>query len=115
MTDAERQGSAGQADDEEFRRATANIRGQLEERHVRLHDADNAEGLADLLSAVEGFEAAVRRRGGDSYTNTPDATEPDDRSFVLPARGDDEQLAAYRDRVAAAADRITPSGGVSDR
>ena len=95
-------------------RAAANVRGQLEERDVRLHDDDTPADLADLLSAVEAFEGAVRARGGDSYTNTPDSSEPERKEFVIPARGDDESASAYERRVRAAAERIAPGSDGSE-
>jgi hypothetical protein len=94
-------------------RASANVRGQLEERDIRLHDRDSPAELADLLSAVESFEGAVGDRGGDSYTNTPESSRPDREEFVIPARGDDEGVPAYMRRIRAAADRIAP--GIASR
>lgn len=100
-----------EASDADVARAAATVRGQLEERDVRLHDDDSPEQLADMLSAVETFEAAVRARGGDSYTNTPRSSDPDRDEFVIPTRGDDEAAPAYTRRIEAAADRIAPGIG----
>ncbi|HEU4632118.1 MAG TPA: hypothetical protein VFS08_20370 [Gemmatimonadaceae bacterium] len=97
-----------EASEADVARAAETVRGQLEERDVRLQDGDTPEELADLLSAVETFEAAVRERGGDSYTNTPRSSDPDRDEFVVPARGDDEMVPAYVRRVLAAADRLAP-------
>ena len=51
--------------------------------------------LADLLSAVERFESAVVKRGGDLMVNTPSSADPQDPAFVLPERNADESIEAY--------------------
>ena len=95
-------------------RAAANVRGQLEERDIRVHDDESPPELADLLSAVEDFEGAVRAQGGDSYTNTPQSSRPGRAEFVIPTRGDDETASAYERRIRAAAERIAPGSSGSD-
>jgi hypothetical protein len=103
-----RQPSRPAADEAEYDRVAAQITGQLAGRGVTVHDADSPEQRADILSAVERFERAVQMRGGDSYTNSPSAADPDHREFVIPRRPDDESAAAYVRRVRAAADRLAP-------
>ena len=102
-----------EASDADVARASATVRGQLEERDIGLRDDDSPAELADILSAVETFEGAVRVRGGDSYTNAPRASDPDRAEFVIPTRGDDETAGAYIRRISAAADRIAP--GIASR
>lgn len=96
-------------DDTEIERATRQVRSQLEQRGVRVHDEDDPEGEAVMLEAVEAFEAAVRRCGGDSYTNAPQSSRPDRKDFVLPPRGDDERADTYARRVQVAAEALAPA------
>ena len=89
-------------------RATRQVRSQLEQRGVRVHDEDDPEGEAVMLEAVEAFEAAVRRCGGDSYTNSLQSSRPDRPDFVIPPRGDDERADTYARRVQTAAAALVP-------
>lgn len=91
-------------------RAVTQVRHQLEQRGIRMHDDDAPEAVADLLSAVEQFERAVARRGGDSFTNSPQSSDPDREEFVVPTRRDDEDAAAYAVRVRARAEELGPGG-----
>jgi len=87
-------------------RAAETIRGQLLERRVLLDGDESPEQLADLLTVVQRFEAAVAAVGGDSMNNAPDSRHPDDRRLVLPARRDDESAVRYAARVKSAAERL---------
>ena len=51
--------------------------------------------LADLLTAVERFESAVIKRGGDLMVNMPGTADPQDPAFVLPQRSADESVEGY--------------------
>lgn len=64
-------------------------------------DAPDAD-LADLLSAIDQFEAAVVKAGGDLYVDSLDSSQPEREDWVLPHMGDDESVAAYSKRVEAA-------------
>lgn len=97
--------------DDEVQRVSAQITGQLAERGVLVHDADDAADRADILEAVERFERAVQLRGGDSYTNAPQSSDPDDARLVIPRRSDDERADAYVRRVREAAERLAPPPG----
>ena len=99
--------------EDEVARVSAQITGQLAERGVIVHDGDDAAQRADILEAVERFERAVQMRGGDSYTNAPGTSDPDDERLVIPRRRDDEHADAYVRRVRETADRLSPpqSGG----
>ena len=92
----------GNADRRQAREA---LIGQLSERGIDVLDADGDEALADLLTAVQRFERTRFELGGDSYTNDMDASEPDQKAFVMPRRGADESIAQYTDRVNRAAQK----------
>ncbi len=70
-------------------------------------DATDAD-LADLLSAVDEFEAAVEKAGGDLFVDSLDSSQPERPEFVLPRIRDDETVAAYTTRVNAARERLGP-------
>ncbi|MGH7617650.1 MAG: hypothetical protein ACREPM_10510 [Gemmatimonadaceae bacterium] len=83
---------------------------RLRRAGVATTDRDSPDGLARLLSAVEDFERAVERRGGDLMMDEPVTgdrpVKPDDRSFVLPKRGGAETIPAFIERIAAARSRV---------
>ncbi len=76
---------------------------RLSSRGVRTSASDSAEDLVQLLDAVEAFEAAVERGGGDLMVDEPIAdkrpSQPDDILFVLPPRQDSETARAYIGRI----------------
>jgi hypothetical protein len=80
--------------------------GQLEERGIPLTGDESEEELALLAEAVEAFERAVARRGGDSYTNSPRSSEPDDTALVLPKQSRDESTTEYARRIRNTAERL---------
>lgn len=85
---------------------------RLRRRGIALGDDERPEDLADLLAAVELFEAAVEARGGDLMVDDLNSSEPDDPRFVLPARQADESVRDYLARVqtaTVAVRDITPS------
>lgn len=89
----------------DLRSARATMVGQLSERGISV-SGDDADGdIAELQGAVERFETAVMSRGGDSFTNSTDSSQPDNPAFVLPRRNADETLRAYIGRIDAAAQR----------
>lgn len=84
---------------------------------ARLHqkglmiDGDAPDGdLADLLSAIDQFEAAVVKAGGDLYVDSLDSSQPERPDWVLPHMGDDETVAAYTGRVQEAASQLGEDG-----
>ena len=106
---AERPGNeqGGQRDDNrDVTRAADHIAGELRQRGVLVHDQDGPEQLTMMLDALEQFEGAVRAQAGDSYTNTPQSSNPDRPEFVVPRRNDDEGPSAYAARVLQAAERL---------
>src|ERR687888_193540 len=79
----------------------------LGQRGVLLFGNENDDELADLWSAVDRFESVVEARGGDTFTNAPDSSEPDNPDFVLPERKAREPVREYVLRIQAAAERLT--------
>jgi hypothetical protein len=111
--------SAGPKDDyEEYERALDPHRAEAEraaareaadrlrERGVRVTGDEPMEALADLLDAVERFEAMVETHGGDLMVDSLKSSRPDDPHFVLPERGPKEGIRQYTERIAAATDRL---------
>jgi hypothetical protein len=75
-------------------------------------DEDPAQ-LADLLSAVERFEAAVINRGGDPMINMPGTNQPQDPAFVLPERRADDSLELFTRRINEAAAMLETPRSIS--
>jgi hypothetical protein len=93
--------------EEEQLRAREHNLDVLMQRGVQLFGDETDEELADLWSAVDRFESVVEARGGDTFTNAPDSSEPDNPDFVLPERKPGEPVAAYVRRILEAAERLT--------
>lgn len=110
--DASRRGTSPSSDTNEdaFRHAQAEIASRLRDRGVRLTGSETGDDLADLLDAVERFEAAVEQAGGDLMLDEPVGSaapiQPDNVEFVMPRRSNGESVAAYIDRLAAASQRV---------
>jgi len=79
----------------------------LGQRGVLLLGNETDDELADLWSAVDRFESVVEARGGDTFTNAPDSSEPDNPAFVLPERRAREPVPDYVGRIVEAANRLT--------
>jgi hypothetical protein len=93
--------------DEDRARAREHNLDVLGQRGVLLFGDESADELADLWSAVDRFESVVEARGGDTLTNAPDSSEPDNPAFVLPERKAREPVAEYVGRIQEAAARLT--------
>jgi hypothetical protein len=89
--------------DEEQERAREHAAEILAARGVRLLGDEGNEELSDLWSAVDRFEAMVEARGGDTMTNSPTSSEPDNPAFVLPERKVRESAPDYTRRILEAA------------
>ncbi|HKG91767.1 MAG TPA: hypothetical protein VKA84_07755 [Gemmatimonadaceae bacterium] len=98
--------SGDRASEAEARRAREGTIGQLTERNVLVRGDESNDDLASLLSAVELFESKVASLGGDSFTNSPASSQPDEPSFVIPPRRSGESARAYADRIIDAADAL---------
>lgn len=96
---------------EQQARAREHNRDILAQRGVRLFDTETDDELADLWSAVDRFESVVEARGGDTLTNAPDSSEPDNPDFVLPERELRESVGAYVQRIRAAAEKLRHGSG----
>lgn len=96
MTDPRR----GEAD---VARAAAHSADTLRQRGILLTGNEMPGELADLQSALERFDGVVRDLGGDSFTNSPRSSDPDDPGMVVPERRSDEAVPAYVQRIDAAA------------
>ncbi|HXC24785.1 MAG TPA: hypothetical protein VNU46_02640 [Gemmatimonadaceae bacterium] len=79
---------------------------RLHQRGLRVNDAAPADALADLLSALDVFEAAVQHAGGDLFVNAPDSSEPERSEFVVPHMLDDETVTHYTKRILTAATQV---------
>lgn len=88
---------------EELKRATMHSVDTLRQRGIRLTGEEAPGELADLQSAVERFDAVVRDLGGDSFTNSPMSSEPDDPALVIPERREGEPVDGYIGRIDEAA------------
>src|SRR5687768_2652842 len=85
--------------DEEARRVADNVASQLRQRGVDVSDDDSESDLGMLLTASQHFAKAVAANGGDSFTNTPESTQPDEPEFVMPQRSADESAVEYARRI----------------
>ena len=86
--------------------ANMEVAGRLRHRGIAVTGRERSEDLADLLSAVERFEAVVEAHGGDLMVDDLTSSEPDDPHFVLPERERGETLRDYIGRIEAAATRL---------
>jgi hypothetical protein len=93
--------------DEEQERAREHTVDLLARRGVLLFGDETDDDLAELWSAVDRFESVVEARGGDTMTNSPDSSEPDNPAFVLPERNAREAAGDYTQRILAAATELT--------
>ena len=92
---------------EEQSRAREHAAEILARRGVLLSGDETNDELADLWSAVDRFESVVEARGGDTLTNAPDSSEPDNPAFVLPERKARESARDYTRRILEAAAQLT--------
>jgi hypothetical protein len=93
--------------DEDRARAREHNLDVLGQRGILLFGDETDGELADLWSAVDRFESVVESRGGDTLTNAPDSSEPDNPAFVLPERAAREPVRAYVQRIHEAAEQLT--------
>jgi hypothetical protein len=87
---------------EEERHAREEAEYRLRERGIEVAARDGDEEVADLLDAVERFEAAVEARGGDLFVDRLGSSEPENQAFVPPKRRPGESASDYGARIEAA-------------
>jgi hypothetical protein len=91
---------------EEERLARQEAEARLRSRGIVVFEQDEDVEVADLLDAIELFEAAVEARGGDLFVNRIGSPQPESPEFVPPIRREGESAASYRVRVSRATDRL---------
>src|SRR6267378_5798221 len=91
---------------EERSAAVAEVAARLRSRGITVTGAERPEELANLLSAVERFEAAVEAHGGDLMVDDLKSSRPDDRHFVVPRRAHGEAVRKYIVRIDEAAAQL---------
>lgn len=91
---------------EERRHTRDELETRLRERRIALTGDESDDEIVLMVNAVELFEGRLAQLGDDSYVNTPESSEPDDQSLVLPRRNDDESAGSYAARIIAAADGL---------
>ncbi|HEY2377642.1 MAG TPA: hypothetical protein VGH98_16840 [Gemmatimonadaceae bacterium] len=91
---------------EERRQTRDELESRLHERRIDLTGDESDEDVMLIVNAVETFEARIAQLGEDSFVNTPESSQPDDRRLVVPGRFADESASSYAARIVAAADRL---------
>lgn len=91
---------------EEQRVARAEAAARLRDRGIVVRDDDSLEAVVRALEAVEAFERAVERLGGDLMVDTAPAQEPDDQRFVIPTRAEGESAEDFVLRLQAATAKL---------
>jgi hypothetical protein len=91
---------------EEERHARQEAEYRLSERGITVEPSDSDEEVADLLDAIERFEAAVEAKGGDLFVNRIGSSEPENPAFVPPVRREGESAIDYRRRIEAAGEAL---------
>ena len=92
--------------DDERAGAAAEVAARLRQRGIDLTGREDSDDLANLLSAVERFEATVEAHGGDLMVDDLRSSQPDDRHFVVPRRAPAESIRAYIARIDEATARL---------
>jgi hypothetical protein len=109
--------ASSDSSEDDRKRIGEEIASRLRHNGVELTGKESSVELADLEDAVESFERAVERAGGDLMVDEPVASgrpiAPDNSSFVLPARNASEPVSAYIKRIHHAATQAVQKGGAS--
>jgi hypothetical protein len=94
---------------EELQRVIQETADRLRQRGVSLTGRESSDELVNLLDAVEEFELAVERRGGDLMMDEApegETPQPDDVHFALPRRHGGESVSDYLVRIQQRTDLI---------
>ncbi|HJQ22173.1 MAG TPA: hypothetical protein VJ867_17685 [Gemmatimonadaceae bacterium] len=105
---ARREESAASSDDD-LTRVARDVAGRLTSLGIALRGQETPDELERIAEAVEDFENAVERRGGDLMVDEPprgSAAQPDRPGFALPTRSAHESVNNYIDRLQRAAEEI---------
>jgi hypothetical protein len=92
--------------DDERAAAAAEVAARLRQRGITVSGRADSDDLANLLAAVERFEAAVEMHGGDLMVDDLRSSQPDDVHFVVPRRAKAEGMRDYIARIDAATARL---------
>jgi len=92
--------------DEQHQHVRDELEARLRHRGATLDGSESDDEVLGLANAVDAFESAVMRVGGDLMVDTPESSQPDNPERVLPQRRADEPAGAYAQRIREAADRI---------
>ena len=87
---------------EEIHRVMLETADRLRQRGVALTGRESSDELVSLLDAVEEYELAVERRGGDLMMDEApegETPQPDDVHFALPRRQESESTSDYLVRI----------------
>lgn len=84
---------------DERRAAVQETIARLRDRGISVGSDENADHLVGLLEAVERFETAVKRHGGDLMVDDLKSSRPDDRHYVVPQRRTGESIRDYTVRI----------------
>lgn len=95
---------------EQRERVREELEGRLTAEGVMLNGTESDAQIITLSNALESFDAARQRLGGDSMVNTTDSARPDDPRLVLPTRRDDESVDQYVGRIREATRRLADDG-----
>jgi hypothetical protein len=91
---------------EEQRNARQEAESRLSSRDIPVVLGDQDEDVANILDAIERFEAEVERSGGDLMVNQIGSSEPEDPDFVPPIRDSSEPASDYLRRIEEKIDRL---------
>lgn len=94
---------------EDLQRVSSELVSHLDGLGIRVSGSERPEELLAVIEAVDRFEDAVESHGGDLMVDEGPRgkpTQPDDRHFALPLRGDDESVWQYVERLDRATERV---------
>jgi hypothetical protein len=91
---------------EQRQRVREELEARLDADGVKLHGSESDGQIIALSNALESFDVARQRVGGDSMVNTAESSRPDDPRLVVPARRDDESVDQYIGRIHEATRRL---------
>jgi len=91
---------------EQRQRVREELESRLTSDGILLNGTESDAQIIALSNALESFDTARQRVGGDSMVNTIESSRPDDPRLVLPSRRDDESVDQYIGRIREATRRL---------